>query len=286
MLGGPQTIPLTPLRGTRTPLAEDFKPPMKGVGPAFRGPRLHPQRRRGLPRKHRLCPVGNTSVSEAHAQRALGATNLTPATPPPDDATAQPGPREERLQPPRRTPGPCSRPCPGSPGPQRVSAPGAKRRFRQRPNADGQTRGPGGGTSGPWASGCRACARWRPLHPEPVKSTVGTSHCQEKNFHFLLTRNEFSEEIRFIATSHAELPAEGLQPSRGDPTSPRPHRGAGDTVSAPETTPGQRFPPGPSLALRPTRGRQGHLVSWLLRGQLLPAPSSSSRNARIMEAWG
>lgn len=152
MLGGPQTIPLTPLRGTRTPLAEDFKPPMKGVGRAFRGPRLHLQRRWGLPRKHRLCPVGNTNVSEAHAQGALGATNLTPATPPPDDATAQPGPREERLQPPRRTPGPCSRPCPGSPG-QRVSAPGAKRHFRQMPTGKRGVPGVGPLAPGPLAVG-------------------------------------------------------------------------------------------------------------------------------------
>lgn len=43
-------------------------------------------------------------------------------------------------------------------------------------------------------------------------------------------------------------------------------------MSAPATTPGQRFPPGTSLALRPTRRRQGHLVSWLPRGQLPPPP--------------
>lgn len=43
-------------------------------------------------------------------------------------------------------------------------------------------------------------------------------------------------------------------------------------MSAPVTTPGQRFPPGTSLALRPTRRRQGHLVSWLQRGQLPPPP--------------
>lgn len=42
-------------------------------------------------------------------------------------------------------------------------------------------------------------------------------------------------------------------------------------MSAPATTPAQCFPPGSSLALRPTRGRQGHLVSWLQRGQLPPA---------------
>lgn len=82
--------------------------------------------------------------------------------------------------------------------------------------------------------------------------------------------------------SHAEILDWHLPLSRGGPVLTE----ALGTSLCLVTTPGEHLPLGTSLALRPTRGRQGHLVSWLPRGQLLPAPCSSSRNARIMEAWG
>lgn len=51
------------------------------------------------------------------------------------------------------------------------------------------------------------------------------------------------------------------------------------SASASVTTPGECFPPGTSMALRPTCGKHGHLVIWLLREQHPPAPRSPFRNA-------
>lgn len=52
---------------------------------------------------------------------------------------------------------------------------------------------------------------------------------------------------------------------------PVPGRGARNTTSPQAPARRERVPPGTLLALRPTRGRRGHRVSWLPRG---PAPST------------
>lgn len=178
--------PLLPLRGPRTPLAEGFQLPVKGTdtppsgdraGAAEKAPVLprrkfrSPGPRPRVPQCHQPCPGHALSL---HAQQ--------------DDVDAHPRHREEWPQVPPRATGPARAPA-RAPQDHDGSALEVQSRVSGRGRMPTGKRGLQGGTSGPGASGCRTCVRRRSHHPEPVKPTVGTSHRQEKNFNFLLTRN-------------------------------------------------------------------------------------------------
>lgn len=166
--------------GCRFPAAcERYRHPPSGdrAGAAEKAPVLprrkfrSPGPRPRVPQCHQPCPGHALSL---HAQQ--------------DDVAAHPGHRKEWPQVPPRATGPARAPA-RAPQDHDGSALEVQSRVSGRGRMPTGKRGLQGGTSGPGASGCRTCVRRRSHHPEPVKPTVGTSHCQEKNFNFLLTRN-------------------------------------------------------------------------------------------------